>query len=649
MRRRQVWLIQQGIWSMALESMPLAAGYLKATAMQDERLAEQVDIRIINFDGGITLFGMASELFAEEPPDIIAFSVLGWNFRTFAALAETFKQVNPDGWVVFGGNHVSNQAERVFGMFPDVDIVVNGEGELTFMELLHAHLDGLRRNELGEIAGISFQTGKGEFVTTPERPRIENLDIIASPVLTGALELTNEAGEFRYDVALMETNRGCPYRCSFCYWGGAVGQRVRAFSRERLRQEVELFAKHKVHTIVMCDANFGMLPIDLEFVEDVIEIRQRLGFPKSIETSWAKNKSALFYKIVKAMKEAGLHSSFTLALQTLNTTALEGMQRRNMKVNEWEGLAEWLGKEGLACYAELIWGAPGETVESFMEGYDRLANHVSRVAVYPMLILPNTAYAENRAKHGMVTVRGNNDDFMYLISHNTMTPADNRYMHRFIFFSRLVAENPVFRHMWLPLRELGGITQSEAIRSLITWFETTSAPAAEPFQHGLESAFTDSDVLGPVVEYIYGSEEAKGELRRWWRGVIRPQLPAEHVSLLDTVFEYDLLTLPAYCSPGREPSKIYASESLPVEEVEGDLFHVRHGVTLQCDVPALGLALRRGESYAHTIGEFETSLYYKAGARNFVTSTNHEEIVYYMGRLAREMYSDNRRGVVSHD
>ncbi|MCK2239289.1 MULTISPECIES: KedN5 family methylcobalamin-dependent radical SAM C-methyltransferase [unclassified Crossiella] len=649
MTRTRVWLIQQGIWEMALESMPLAAGYLKATALQDERLAAAMDIRIINFDGGKTLFGMASELFAEEAPDIIAFSVLGWNYRSFAALAETFKQINPDGWVVFGGNHVANQAKRVFGMFPDVDIVVNGEGELTFCDILHAHLDGKARNELGGILGISFQSGYGGFVTTEERPRIEDLDTIASPVLTGTLELTDDEGNFRYDVALMETNRGCPYRCSFCYWGGAVGQRVRAFSRERLRQEVELFAKHKVHTIVMCDANFGMLPIDLEFVEDVIEIRQRLGFPKSIETSWAKNKSKLFYQIVSAMKEAGLHSSFTLALQTLNPDALEGMQRRNMKVNDWESLAEWLGKEGMACYAELIWGAPGETVESFMEGYDRLANHVSRVAVYPMLILPNTAYAEKRAEHGLITVRGNNDDFMYLIAHNTMTPQDNRYMHRFIFFSRLVAENPVFRFLWGPLRELGGITQSETIRSLIDWFERSTHPAAEPFQHGLNSSFTDSDVLGPVVEYVYGTVEAKEELRRWWRESLLPRVPSEHATLLDTAFEYDLLTLPAYSSPGREPSPLYANETLPLVEVEGDLFHVRHHITLACDVPAMCLALRRGESYAHTVGEQETSLYYKAGARNFVTSTNHEEIVYYMGRLAREMFSDNRRGVVSHD
>src|SRR3712207_2762784 len=95
-------------------------------------------------------------------------------------------------------------------------------------------------------------------------------------------------------------------------------------------------------------------------------------------------------EIVRRMKAEGMQSSFTLALQTLNDSALEQMQRRNMKLNEWEELVHWLRREGLDCYAELIWGAPGETPESFFEGYDRLARYMTRIAVYPLLLLPNT-------------------------------------------------------------------------------------------------------------------------------------------------------------------------------------------------------------------------------------------------------------------
>ena len=321
------------------------------------------------------------------------------------------------------------------------------------------------------------------------------------------------------------------------------------------------------------------------------------------------------------------------------------MNRRNMKVNDWEELAAWLSFEGLDCYAELIWGAPGETVESFMKGYDRLSQHVSRVAVYPMLILPNTTYHQDKKRFGMVTVRGNTDDFEHLISHDTMSPSDNQYMHRFIFVSRLVAENPVFRHMWTPLRVLGGISQSAAIRSLMDWFAQNDDQACEPFRAGMINSFTDSDVLAPVLVHVYGTDEAKDLLRRWWRTSLRPLVPPRHRDVLDTVVDYDLLTLPAYTAPVRAPSRRYASEYLPVVDVDGEPYHVLRDVRLACDVPAIVRALRRGEPYEPAVRPVTADLYYKAGADQFLPSTNHEEVLYYMAKTERQARRQRDRSI----
>src|SRR5262249_24885861 len=156
--------------------------------------------------------------------------------------------------------------------------------------------------------------------------------------------------------------------------------------------------------------------------------RERYGFPRALETSWAKNKSKTFYDIVGRMKEVDMRSSFTLALQTLSDEALKNMNRRNMKVNDWEDLVDWLDQRGLDRYAGLSWGAPGETTESFMEGYDKLARRVSLIAVYPMLLLPNTDYMEKKEEYGIVSVRGDNDDFEYVLAHDTMTFAENQQM-----------------------------------------------------------------------------------------------------------------------------------------------------------------------------------------------------------------------------
>lgn len=627
-----VSLVQQGVWDMPLESMPLAAGYMKAMALADEDIRRETDISIFNYRGAVTHAAMANELFAQRVPDVLAFSVLGWNYRAFGSIAATFKQLNPDGWVIFGGTHVSDQGARVFRMFPDVDIVVNGEGELTFRALLLAYLSGTSKRDLGAISGISFQLGDGAPITTAPRDRIEDLDTIPSPFLTGAIDLMDSEGRFRYDVALMETNRGCPYKCAFCYWGGAVGQRVRAFSRERLRAEMELFANLQVHTIVACDANFGLLPIDIEFVDDLIDIRDRRGFPRALETSWAKNKSKTFYDIVHKMSRAGMRSSFTLALQTLSPEALAGMNRRNMKVNDWQDLADWLDREGLDSYAELIWGAPGETPESFMRGYDELAKRVSRIAVYPILLLPNTDYMEKKGKYGIVSVRGDNDDFEYVLAHNTMTLAQNQEMQRFLFWARVVAENAVLRHVWVVLRELVGITQSAILRNLDAWVSRTDDLAGKPLRTALAGAIGGTAGFGSAITYLYSDPAAKRLLQQWWQEAVLPLVPQEQVAAVDEVFRYDLLTQPICEEPHDGPPT-----ELPIIAVRGEDYYLRAGVELTHDVPAIVASLRAGHEPSLAPSRTVIDLYYKTGAMNAVTSTNHEVIVHYMGMTKEQV------------
>jgi len=633
--KRSVWLVQQGVWDMPKESMPLAVGYLKATVLADEAIRDAVDIRIFNFKGGDSVANVAEEMFSHGRPDVLAFSVLGWNYYAFGHLAETFKQMVPDGWVIFGGNHVANQGDRVLRQFPAVDVVVNTEGEFVFRDLLHAYLADRSKNELHGIEGISFRASDGgdaQICTTPDRERIQDLDGIPSPFLTGAIPLTDRHGEFRYDVALMETNRGCPYKCAFCYWGGAVGQKLRAFSRERLREELEIFAYHQVHTVVLCDANFGMQAKDLEFIEDLIHTREKFGYPRAVETSWAKNKSKVFYEIVRRMKAEGMQSSFTLALQTLNDSALEQMQRRNMKLNAWEELVHWLRQEGLDCYAELIWGAPGETPESFFEGYDRLARYMTRIAVYPLLLLPNTEYANSRDRFGFNTVRGEYDDFEYVLAHQTMSIEENLEMKQFILWARSMAEHLVFRHIWTPLRELAGMTQSQVVRRLLQWFESSRHPAAVRVAEVARRLQRQPSSVPTFLREFYGEPVIDELLDAWWRETVAPELPAAHAGFLSEVFRYDCLTRPILDIPGA--GETYESD-LEVVEIQGERYYRRSGLRFDYDVPAILRRFHRDEQWEIEPRPTELTIYCKAGFHEFYA--NHEEGIYFAGQTAEEL------------
>jgi radical SAM superfamily enzyme YgiQ (UPF0313 family) len=622
MRRKRVTLVQQGVWAMPLESMPLAMGYLKAAVDADDVLRGECETTIVNLRGATPIGAAMSAVFGEAVPDVLAISVFGWNFREALLLAETFKQVNPNGLAILGGTHVANQADRVFRLSPEVDVICNGEGELAFPALLHAWLAGEFPEQRGhDIDGISFRQCDGVVASTKKRTGVSDLGSIVSPFLSGSITMTDAAGRFRYDVALMETNRGCPYQCAFCYWGGAIGQKVRRFPRERLLAELEIFAHYQVNSVVLCDANFGMQPQDEDFLDDVIRMREKTGYPRAIEASWAKNKSQTFYRIVRKMKAAGLHSSFTIALQTLNDTALREMNRRNMRVNDWQDLVDWLTAEGLECYAELIWGAPGDSVESFLSGYDELAERVSRIAAYPLMILPNTDYQAKRGELGLITSRGQTDDFEYLLASGTMTLQENLRMQGFLLWARAAAENSFFRHIWRPVRRYAGLTQSQVLFSLTRWFDSQQDAAAEPLKS--PKAMVEPMAVNAAVRALFLDPRVRELLGQWWHTEIRPLVKPAGQWLVDEVFRFDMLTLPRVghldqaAVDDREPVRRYRSTE-----------------RFEVDVPAFIATLRAGgepDPGRRTPTAFEFA--WRLGLEGYID--NHEEALLHMATVER--------------
>jgi len=639
MSHRRVSLMQQSVWDIdtaGRESMPLACGFLKATLDADERVRAETDVAIHNYAVSATPLAMLKDLVAARS-DVVGFSVFGWNLTNFGNVAEAYRQLRPDAWLVMGGTHVTDQAERVFRLFPSVDVIVNGEGELTFRELTQAFLGGASKNELSHINGISFRGPGGRVVTTEKRARIMNLDEIPSPFLSGALEMENARGEFKYDVALVETNRGCPYKCAFCYWGGAIGQKIRSFSLDRLQAEVDLFSRYQVGNVVLCDANFGMTEQDEAYMEMLIRAREKHGYPRGVITSWAKNKGKTFYRIVRRMKQAGFHSSFTLALQTLSEPALKLMGRKNMKVNEWQDLAEWLRREGLELYGELIWGCPGETYDSFLKGYDDLAGTCARIATYPHLILPNTEYSERRQEFGFVTWRtGGKDDFERVLAHNDMSFEDNRKMHRFLFWARTISEYMLLRYTWGPLRILENITQSQVLLSLDRWIDGRSEPAAAMMRAHRAEVVENLDAyrIEKAVQAYYSDPELGSLLQAWWEEEMVSRVAPERAAFFRELFRYDWLTRPICRGTAGRRCERTLDDSL-VHRFDGEDYYVMPDLAFDLDIPDLVAKVVRGEVPDFTPAPLKRTLYFKRGFHDYIF--NHEFYGLFVGKTPSQL------------
>jgi radical SAM C-methyltransferase len=637
--RRRVALVQQGVWDMEKESLPLASAYMKATLDADERIRDAADVRIHNFNGGVTIGTMVRDLLLDRPPDILAFSVFGWNFQQFATLSETYKQINPDGVVVWGGTHVANQADRVFKLAPSVDVIVNAEGEFIFRSIVEAYLAHGKSAEfwtsLHRILGLSVNDPCGEVIDTGDAGRIQDINEIPSPFLTGAVDLLDDRGEFRYDVALLETNRGCPYKCAFCYWGGAVGQKVRSFDRARLRAEVETFARLGVDSLVLCDANFGMLPADVEFVEDVIRIRERYGHPRSIDTSWAKNKSKAFYEIVRRMSETGLRSSFTLALQTLDDRALELMHRRNMRLNDWAEMVEFVHAQGLELYAELLWGAPGESREDFLAGYNRISRHTSRIAAYPLLVLPNTGYFEERDELGIITVRGEADDFEYVLATNELSLQENIESQPFLLLLRTLGEHMILRYTWHALRALCDVDQGSALWAIGEYVRGSSHPVAEELRRVLDGrTVVDSPAVADALRVLYTNDLVEEFLANWLEHDVRPRVEESTWQLISDIFRFD------WHSRALMDSEPWLVEPLRTEERDDGTWYVREGVEFSfplldvftageaSSADALTAALDEGPTTEPRVYDFA----YRAGFAEHIDS--HEIAAHYFAEVS---------------
>ena len=119
--------------------------------------------------------------------------------------------------------------------------------------------------------------------------------MIPSPYLTG---LFDNYGDAPVTSITIETNRGCPYGCTFCDWGSATMSRIRKFDLDRVFAELEWAAQRGIAGIGFADANFGILERDVAIAEKVAELKATYGFPLHCATNYAKNTVKHLNKIV---------------------------------------------------------------------------------------------------------------------------------------------------------------------------------------------------------------------------------------------------------------------------------------------------------------------------------------------------------------
>lgn len=378
--------------------LPLAGGMLRAYADSQPDLAAHYRFEPLVHER----FPLAEVPERLPDPHIVGLSTYVWNWEYSMALATRLKQLHPEVLVVIGGPQVPNDTGALIES-GKVDISVHGEGEITFAELLRALRDG---TPLEEVHGITARTSQG-IVKTPPRARVTELDELPSPFLCGDFDPLLR-GERRL-IGLWETNRGCPFGCTFCYWGSAVNQKVRDFGWDRLMQELRWFEQHRIDYVLCADANYGIRKRDLELAKRVADAKRRSGFPRKFRVFSTKNASHRVMDVVEVLRSEGLDQGMSLTMQSLSDQALVSIGRKNIKLDSYVELRREAGRRGMTTYCDLIVGLPGESYDSFLDGLDRLLRlgQHDNVHVYTCTLLVGSEMAnpEYRSRHGVITAR----------------------------------------------------------------------------------------------------------------------------------------------------------------------------------------------------------------------------------------------------
>jgi radical SAM superfamily enzyme YgiQ (UPF0313 family) len=351
--------------------------------------------------------------------DVAAFSTYLWNWEISNAVAIALKKRFPGVLTVFGGPHVPNDARSLLSTHRHIDVAVHGEGELTFADILKEYPG--ERN-YGSIPGMSFRNGEEIQCLQPVRDPVGDLDSLPSPYLTGVFDsILQQPYQFQ---ATWETNRGCPYKCTFCYWGTDYDfvQKLRKFSFDRLAAELEFFGDHKIRFIYLADANFGIIERDVQIAERLAAVKRRKnGYPVKFKANYAKNSTDRVVEIARILNKEKLDKGIGLAIQSMDESALVNIKRKNLKIESFAKFMHQYKREDIPTYVELILGLPGETYSSFRDGIDRLllAGAHDSLFLHKCVILPNTemdtpAY---RTEHGIKTLR-----VPATLSHSTTPP-----------------------------------------------------------------------------------------------------------------------------------------------------------------------------------------------------------------------------------
>ena len=317
-------------------------------------LAEQAEISLAEYTINHQMEQILQDIYKRKP-DVIGFSCYIWNISYVKVILADIKKVLPDVKIWAGGPEVSYHGEAFLKEEPAVDLVMMGEGEITFAHFLKALLEG---EDLKQVPGLMVRNADGTFTDTGFR---QVMDMSQIPFPYAFMDMK----ELEHRIIYYESSRGCPFSCAYCL--SSIDKKLRFRSLDLVLPELEWFLQAKVPQVKFVDRTFNCKKSHAMAIWQYIRDHDNgvTNFQFEIAADLLDKDELDLLSTMRpglVQLEIGVQSTNEKTLEAIRRkTDIEEIREITETINSWHNIHQHL---------DLIAGLPWEDLESFKKSFN---------------------------------------------------------------------------------------------------------------------------------------------------------------------------------------------------------------------------------------------------------------------------------------
>lgn len=305
-------------------------------------------------------------------PAVIGFSTYLWNIEACLHLAGLLDQLLPESLLVLGGPEAGPRGEELLSVHPEIDYVIDGEGEAAFRDLLRWSF--YREGKLRDISGL-VRRESGGILRNP---------LQVMPVESIPAPISKRRMEFDKPLVYWETSRGCPFRCSFCT---SATNRLRTFPRERIEADLTVLETLRNKVIKLLDRSFHLgKERTVNLLERFAATPDGLRFHLELNPDRISREAMAIFHQAKPGK-----FQFEIGLQTLSESVLDAIDRRMRIPRALQNIRELVQMARHPVHLDLLVGLPGEDAAHCVDSLNQVFRlHAEHLQLGTLKLLPGT-------------------------------------------------------------------------------------------------------------------------------------------------------------------------------------------------------------------------------------------------------------------